>query len=193
VCAPCVRVCGADAAGFRLLQKCGPETLSFNINVMDIFNHFEVTASQCGLPANTVKLSRPYRNPCSSAADNLTSIFRYRAPVCMCMSAFVSACVCVCVMRMYAHAKMHWWHFRHQCLICASMCACTALARVCACGCFCQGRSCFKLFSSLTRDSHRACPNPKTPASCGLGTACQAAISSFDDTMLSVVMTGLKV
>jgi len=152
-----VRVRGADAAGS--LQDCfnasgvlksgyGSSGMSQN----DLNNYFEMLtylAMECGLPASTVKLSRPSLNHCESAADNLTSIFRYRAPVCMC----VSACVYVCVMRMYAHAKMHWWRFRYQCLVCASMCACTALARVCACGCVCQGRWCFKLFSSVTRDS----------------------------------------
>jgi hypothetical protein len=70
-----------------------------------------------------------------------------------CMHVCVSVCVYVCVMRMYAHPKMHWWRFRYQCLVCASMCPCTALARVCACGCVCQGRWCFKLFSPVTRHS----------------------------------------
>ncbi len=70
---------------------------------MDLFRIFEVTASQCGLPASTVELSRPSLNPCESALYNLTLILRYRATVCMC----VSACVYVCAMRMYAHVKMH--------------------------------------------------------------------------------------
>ena len=76
------------------MQKCEDyrEYGSFsNIKAMDIFNHLKYTASSCGLPASTVKLSRPPRNACESAADNLTSISRYRAPECMC------ECVCVCM------------------------------------------------------------------------------------------------
>jgi hypothetical protein len=67
--------------------------ISLDIRVFS--QEFKMIASLCGLPASTVKLSRPPRNACESAADNLTSISRYRAPECMC----VSACVYVCVMR----------------------------------------------------------------------------------------------
>ena len=157
---------------------------------MDIFNSLKMTASQCGLPASTVKLSRPPRNACESAADNLTSISRYRAPECMCVSACVYVCVmrvCTCEDALVALSVSVSRLCKHVCVYSVGACMCMWL--------FLSGSMVFQfvLISDSQLVSDSACPDPKTHASCGPGTACPAAISSLDDTMLSVVITGLKV